>query len=203
MSRKGRLVLVRHGQTSANIDRLWHGSTDTALSPRGREQAEKLGSYFHNVMAPDVIYSSHLQRARDTAQAIACAHNLDVEIDPRLAEFSLGDWEGFKFEEIDLTHDPQGRLYSDPHFSPPGGESQHCVRNRMVEAIEEIIGKHPDKNIVLVSHGVALGIALAHFLHQDTTRWIDYPHRNTAYSELCPVEKKLLTYNKYDHDSDG
>ena len=69
----------------------------------------------------------------------------------------------------------------------------------MVEAIEEIIHKHPDEHVVIVSHGVALGIAISHYLHGDTTRWLDYTHLNTAYSELCPVNKTLLMFNKTDH----
>lgn len=201
--RKGRLILVRHGQTPANIEGVWHGSTNTPLTELGHNQARKLGNYFHNIMQPDVIYASPLQRAHNTALAIADIHNLAVNLDPRLQEFCLGDWEGVKFEEIDMTHDREGRLYSDPDFAPPNGESQHMVRNRMVEAIDNIIAKHPGQNIVLVSHGVALGIALSHYLHQDTTRWLDYSHLNTAYSEICPVEKKLLMFNKTDHyDSD-
>ena len=203
IGKKGRLLLVRHGQTSANIDKIWHGSTDTPLTELGHEQARKLAKYFPNIMRPDVVYASPLQRAHHTARAIADAHQLEVNLDPRLREFCLGDWEGVKFEQIDLTHDSEGRLYSDPDFSPPNGDSQHAVRNRMVEAIDEILSRHRDQNVVLVSHGVALGIALSHFLHQDTTRWLDYSHRNTAYSEFCPVERKLLLYNQtahYDHE---
>jgi broad specificity phosphatase PhoE len=69
----------------------------------------------------------------------------------------------------------------------------------MVAAIEDILARHRDQNVVLVSHGVALAIALSHYLHQDTTRWLDYSHRNTAYSEFCPLEKKLLSFNSTDH----
>lgn len=200
--RKGRLILVRHGQTPANLEKVWHGSTNTPLTQLGHQQARWLARHFPNIMRPDVVYSSPLQRAHHTARAIADAHNLDVNVDPRLREFCLGDWEGVKFEEIDLTHDTERRLYSDPDFAPPNGESQHAVRNRMVEAIEEILHKHPDENVVLVSHGVALGIALSHYLHQDTTRWLDYPHHNTAYSEFCPIDRKLLVYNQTDHYRD-
>ena len=195
----GRLILVRHGQTSANVEGVWHGSTDTALTDLGREQAEKLGRYFRNIMAPDVVYASPLQRAHHTARAIASAHQLDVNLDPRLQEFCLGDWEGARFEDIDLTHDRDGRLYSDPDFMPPNGESQLMVKTRMLAAIDEILHRHRDRNVVLVSHGVALGIALSHYLHSDTTRWRDYSHLNTAWSELCPARKTLLSFNQTDH----
>lgn len=199
MEKKGRLIIVRHGQTPANLEGVWHGSTDTPLSDLGRRQVSWLGKYFEQVMVPDVIYASPLQRAHLTAKGIAEARGLEVKLDSRLQEFCLGDWEGLKFEEIDRIHDPGRRLNQDPDFAPPGGESQKIVQKRMVEAIEEILQNHADENVVLVSHGVALAIALAHYLHQDTTKWVHYSHHNTAISELCTVEKKLLFFNKTDH----
>ena len=73
------------------------------------------------------------------------------------------------------------------------------VRNRMVAAIDEIIHRHPDQNVVLVSHGTALGIAIAHYLHDDTTRWLDYIKHNTAVTELNLVEKQLIFFNRTEH----
>jgi len=191
--------MVRHGQTSANVDGVWHGSTDTPLNDRGRDQASKLAAYFHNITIPDVIYASPLQRAYQTAKAIADTHNLTVALDARLQEFCLGNWEGLKFDDIDRHYDPEGKLYSDPLFNPPAGESQEMVKRRVVEAIEEIIARHRDQNIVVVSHGVTLGIALSHFLHDTPTRWLEYAHHNTAFSELCPVSKRLLSFNNTGH----
>jgi broad specificity phosphatase PhoE len=199
MTRKGRLMMVRHGQTSANIDKVWHGKTDTALTDLGREQARKLGSWFHNIAEPQVIYASPLQRAHNTAQAIADAHGMEVHLDERLVEFSLGDWEGIKFD--DLQSHPGGTqlLYSDSAYAAPNGESQLMVRKRMVEAIEEITARHPDENVVLVSHGTAIGIAIAHYLHNDTTRWLEYIKHNTAVSELCLVKRELVFFNRTEH----
>lgn len=199
MSHKGRLLMVRHGQTPANIEKVWHGSTDTPLTDLGREQARLLGEYFHRIVIPDVIYASPLQRARDTAQAIADRHGLPLVIDERLREFSLGEWEGIKFDDIDILHGARAELYGNPEFAAPGGESQLMVRNRMVAAIDEVLHRHPDQNVVLVSHGTALGIAIAHFLHNDTTRWLDYVKHNTAVSELCPITRQLRSFNRIDH----
>jgi len=201
MSRKGRLIMVRHGQTPANVSGIWHGSTDTPLTEVGHHQAGNLAAHFHRVMIPDVIYASPLQRAHNTAKAIADIHNLSVNLDPRLAELSLGEWEGYRFEDIRKTHDPEGLLFKDPHFTPPRGESQLIVKKRIVAAIEEILDKHRDENVVMVSHGVTLGIAIAHYLHEDTTRWMEYHHENTAYTEFCPIDKKLVFFNKTDHYS--
>ncbi len=198
MENNGRLVIVRHGQTSANVDGIWHGSTDTPLTDLGRDQARKLGTHFHHIMAPHAIYASPLQRARDTAEAIARAHQLDVVVEPRLSEFCLGDWEGLKFAAIE-QNDPGGRLYSDPDFAPPNGESQNRVRQRVVQAMEEILARHPGRNVVMVSHGVALGIALSHYLHGHPARWMEYSHRNTGYSEFCPRARRLLSFNQTAH----
>ncbi len=202
MSRKGRLLMVRHGQTPANIEKVWHGITDTPLTDLGRHQARRLGEFFRNIANPDVIYASPLQRARDTAQAIADSHGLPLTLDERLMEFSLGDWEGIRFDDIETLHGAKGQLYGNPDFSAPGGESQHMVRNRMVAAIDEIVHRHPDQTVVLVSHGTALGIAIAHYLHDDTTRWLEYVKRNTAVSELCPLSRTLHFFNRTDHLDD-
>ena len=68
---QGKLLLVRHGQTHANVDQVWHGHTDTPLNELGHQQAERLGEFFHNYL-PQIhaIYSSPLQRARHTAERI-------------------------------------------------------------------------------------------------------------------------------------
>jgi broad specificity phosphatase PhoE len=93
-------------------------------------------------------------------------------------------------------------LIRDPHFEAPGGESQLLVKDRMVEAIEEIYHNNQGKNIVLVSHGVAIAVAFAHYLHGDTTRWVDYTTHNTAISELCLKSSELLSFNDTEHLGD-
>ena len=199
MKQKGRLGIVRHGQTRANIDRVWHGRTDTELTELGFQQANRLGEHFHHYMTPGVIYASPLQRARFTAQAIADRFDIPVNLDPRLMEFDLGDWEGVTFESLQDARGIMEKLVKDPEFTAPRGESQNLVKRRMVEAIEEIVHHHPGENIVIVAHGVAIGIALSHFLEGDTTAWPNYTKDNTAFSELCLDTRRLLSYNRTDH----
>lgn len=199
MKHNGRIGLVRHGQTSANIDQVWHGHTDTKLTDLGHSQAKKLGKHFHNYMQPDVIYSSPLQRAKITAQSIADNHKIEVTLEPRLMEFNLGDWEGESFESLQNNGKIIDQLIANPDFTAPNGESQNLVKKRVVAAIEEIIHKHPDQNIVLVAHGITLAIALSHYLENDTTQWPQYSKANTAFSELCLNTNTLISYNKTDH----
>jgi broad specificity phosphatase PhoE len=199
MKHKGRVGLVRHGETYANINKVWHGQTDTELTKLGHQQAKQLGKYFHNYMKPDVIYASPLQRASITAQSIADKFGLTVKLDPRLMEFDLGDWEGKTFESLRGADDILEQLVKNPDFTAPNGESQKRVKKRIVEAIDEIVGKHPQENIIIVAHGVTLGIALSHYVENDTTLWPQYSKHNTAFSELCLNTNTLLSFNKTDH----
>ncbi|GIX30635.1 MAG: hypothetical protein KatS3mg124_1107 [Porticoccaceae bacterium] len=111
----------------------------------------------------------------------------------------MGQWEGASFVEIARTLDPERRLLRDPHFSPPGGDSQLAVRDRMVAALEEIRARHAGEAIALVSHGVAIAVLLAHLCHGDTTRWREFHHHNTGYTRLCAVTLEPLELNCTDH----
>ncbi|WP_269618793.1 histidine phosphatase family protein [Zhongshania sp. BJYM1] len=197
---QGKIHFVRHAQTYANIDKVWHGHTDTELTPEGYEQTRKLGAYFSNYLRPDVIYTSPLQRARITAEAIAKPFDLSVIHDPRLMELDLGDWEGVTFQSLSKEDtNAMAELVNNPDYCSPNGESQNVVKLRMLAAISEISAKHPNENIVIVSHGVAISIALAHYLDDDTTQWPKYSKSNTAFSELCLSSKQLLRFNQSDH----
>lgn len=200
--RPPRLMFIRHAETFANINRVWHGQTDTALTDKGHRQADKLGRHFPQVMRPHALYASPLQRTRHTAEAIARQQGLKLNLDERLMEFHLGDWENTSFDELRDKMDIPRRLRDEPDFAAPNGESQAMVRRRMVEAIEEIIQQHPGEDIAIVSHGVAIGVALAHYLHDDTTRWVNYNMNNTAFSELCLETRSLKAFNETPHLDD-
>lgn len=199
MKHKNRLGLVRHGETYANVEKVWHGRTDTPLTELGQHQARRLGEHFHHYMKPDAIYSSPLQRAKNTAESIASRFNLSVNLDPRLMEFDLGDWEGRTFDSLKESGDIVQQLIQNSDFTAPNGESQNMVKKRVVEAIEEIYGLHKGQNIIVVAHGVTLGIALSHYIDNDTTNWFKYHKDNTSFSELCLNTKKLLSFNNTAH----
>ncbi|MFT7128041.1 MAG: alpha-ribazole phosphatase, partial [Gammaproteobacteria bacterium] len=134
-----------------------------------------------------------------TAQAIADTHGLDINHDARLMEFDLGDWEGASFESLNGADRILEQLVNKPNFTAPNGESQQSVKERIVAAIEDIVKKHSEKNIVIVAHGVTFAIALSHYLHGDTTRWPQYSKDNTGFSEICLNSMALLSYNKTEH----
>jgi len=194
-----KLLFVRHAQTHANVNRVWHGHTDTELTETGHLQAAQLGQYFHQYMQPDIIIASPLLRTRLTAQAIADANNLPVSLDPRLMEFHLGDWENTSFDDLQGKMAVAARLRDEPDFTPPNGESQNIVRQRMVEAVEEIIREHSGAKVAIVSHGVAIAVTLAHYLVNDTTQWLKYNMNNTGIAELCLATRSLPSFNLTSH----
>ncbi|MEH6550825.1 MAG: histidine phosphatase family protein [Pseudomonadales bacterium] len=200
MSATGRVLLVRHGQTFANIDKVWHGHTDTALTPEGEDQTITLGKYFHNYLPQvDAIYASPLQRAHNTAKQIARNSGAAITLDERLMEFGIGDFEDMGFDELHKTHNFFEKMMADEHHRAPNGESRYEVGQRFVEAVEEKAAQHNDENIVIVAHGIAIGCGLAHWAHQDTAKWVDYRLGNTSVSEVNLATGEVIYFNKSEH----
>jgi len=194
------LTIVRHGQTSANLDAVWHGSTNTALTPHGRRQAEAVGDWIRVHRSPvRAIYASPLDRALQTAEAIGRRFEITPEVDPDLVEYDLGQWEGMSFqhlfEEKKLFH----HMKTDPHFRPHGGESPRQVGDRLAGALRRISAHHPGERVVVVSHGGALSIAFGVLLDNDYGSW-GRMMKNCAVSELVlEPRSELLSFNLTEH----
>jgi alpha-ribazole phosphatase len=155
------LLLARHGETAWNAARRYQGQTDIPLNETGRQQADALAQ---RLSAEEIsaIYASDLQRAWQTAAAIASFHNLSIQADPRLREIKFGDWEGLTSEDI-KGQDPESLTawYADPlHASPPGGETLDQVARRARATLTEITTHHPDKTVLIVAHGGILRVLL-------------------------------------------
>jgi broad specificity phosphatase PhoE len=137
------LILVRHGETEANAQRLLLGRADPPLTDRGWEQARALAPV---VAGAGLVRASPLRRARDTAAAFG----LPVEVDERWIEVDYG--------ELDLrpvTHAwvPLWEKWrADPEWVPPGGESLASVGRRVREACEELQGTATTADVVVVTH---------------------------------------------------
>jgi broad specificity phosphatase PhoE len=194
------LTLVRHGETSANIDGVWHGATDTALTERGLAQAERVARYLeeHHGDAT-AIYSSHLRRARDTARAIGAVTGRQLHIDQDLREFDLGSWEGKTFEELYHEQRLWDHMRTDPDFAPHGGESPRQVALRSSAALRRIARTHRGERVIVVAHGGALSLGLGVLLEGDYARW-QRVMDNCAVSELVlEPAPELLSFNHVAH----
>ena len=156
------LYMLRHGETAWNTERRMQGTKDSALTERGRLQAIAMGRTLKLELArepgPTVFLRSPLGRVRETSDIIGRELGLEPAAwrdDPRLAELSYGQWEGFSWKEIEVTH-PTALVdwRADPHgYCPPGGESHHALRQRSAEVLAEITACNA--RTVVVGHGVS------------------------------------------------
>lgn len=157
------LILVRHGVTAWNRERRFQGQLDTPLSEDGRQQARRLAARL--AAAPrtiTAIYTSDLQRARDTARPVAEALDLPLVIDTGLRERGYGAFEGRTFEEIehDLADAWRRWREREPDFElPGGGESLSRFHLRVQQTLDRLVGRHSGTTVLAVTHGGVLDSA--------------------------------------------
>ena len=196
------LLFIRHGETDANVNGQLEGATDRPLNATGQAQAQALAARLLSENRPiQVIYSSSLTRARQTAAALATAlGELPVQVDPDLSEYRLGEWDGLTLEELRDEKQMWVRMASDPHFAPPGGESAMQFGLRLVRAVRAILSRHPGQTVAIFSHGGALATVLALLLENQGNRWPGYQMDNCGISEVVfEPAPRLVRMNDVGH----
>ncbi len=156
-----RILLVRHPETTANIEGCYVGRGDTPLTPRGIRQIALLSSAIHD-FAPQVIWTSPLERAAIVAGRAATDTGLTARVDDRLTELDFGQAEGLTYAEAieqGVTFD----FASEHRPVAPGGESRRDILRRTSRAIDEILTE-PEDRIAIVTHGGVLRSALVYLL---------------------------------------
>jgi probable phosphoglycerate mutase len=156
-------LLIRHGLTDAVGQVMTGHRAGVHLNPIGRDQAAALPARLGDI-AIAALYASPLERTRETAQTIADARGLKVQIEPRFTEVEFGDWTGRRF--ADLAGDPHWQLYNRVRgvTRPPNGESLLEVQQRTVAALLELEQRHVDRVGAIVSHADTLRAVLLYFL---------------------------------------
>ncbi|OBG86131.1 histidine phosphatase [Mycobacterium sp. E802] len=173
-----RLVLLRHGQTEYNAGSRMQGQLDTDLSELGRDQAAAAADVLAK-RQPLLIVSSDLRRALDTAVTLGDRAGIPVQVDKRLRETHLGDWQGLTHQEVDATA-PGARLAwrDDARWAPHGGESRVDVAERSIPVVAELVAGQPewgldgsDRPVVLVAHGGLIAALTAGLLGLPVDNW--------------------------------
>jgi broad specificity phosphatase PhoE len=149
------LLLVRHGETDWNLERRVQGHTDRPLNETGRAQARTLADDLAGEDI-DVVYSSDLIRAHETARIVAEPRGLAVTAIPELRERDFGTWEG-------LTDDDISTRFPDAHHRAWGdAETKEEMAERVFEALRRISAAHGDGRVLVVTHGGPLRAVLTH-----------------------------------------
>jgi probable phosphoglycerate mutase len=168
------LYLVRHGESDAGSrafaatprGRQW----DPPLSERGREQAELLARRLLAMRPPVAVYASPLRRTRETVAPYAETSRADVAFEDDLMEGNVGEWEGVPFEEILATDEQmlhRVRNQEPIYRHAPGVEVLPAFRARVHGAIERILGRHPEGNVLVICHGGVINAYVAPLLGVD------------------------------------
>lgn len=160
--------LIRHGETDWNVERRCQGFSDIELNATGRRQAEATARHLSNTKL-DAIYSSTLKRAYETAQIIAQHHDAPVQATDALRELNQGEFEGLELTDLVANHgDFLERWLREPaDVRVPGGESLREMQNRAWPALEEIVEKHSDGNVVVVGHNLCNMALLCRIMNLD------------------------------------
>lgn len=154
-----RICFVRHGETNWNAERRMQGHIDIPLNANGISQAERLANALIRVKHSfDVIYSSDLERALHTANAVARALSLDVQITPRLRERNVGKLQGLLLSEapVLLPEIWQRHIARELDHDLGGGESIRTFHQRMQNILELFLNEHRGQSVLAVSHGGSL-----------------------------------------------
>lgn len=194
------LTLVRHGETSANVDGVWHGSTDTPLTQRGLRQARQVARYLAASRSDARgLYASPLARARLTAEAIGRRLGLAPRVEADLREYHLGSFEGLTYRELIGRHRLFERMRLDPDHAPGGGESPRRVAERFAGALRRIAARHPGERAIVVGHGGALTLALGWILDRDAAHWRRVMDNCAVTDLVLEPEPRLLCFNERAH----
>jgi probable phosphoglycerate mutase len=155
------LLLIRHGETALNAEARFRGRVDVDLNHRGRQQAEALARGLPRSFRIAHIYSSPLKRCLETARPLAAALGLPVVAEPRLIDLDYGEWQGRLIAEVaeQCPQDYAAWLTGDLSFRFPGGEPLGAPAERLRSFIDDVIERHQEDLVAMVTHNVLCQMA--------------------------------------------
>jgi probable phosphoglycerate mutase len=163
------LLLIRHAEPVKIVDA--DGPADPPLGERGIHQAERLADYLGEE-AIGAVWSSPMQRARETAAPLAKQLGIDIVIDSELAEFDKEATSYIPVEELKATKDERWLAMVEGNFDADGVDPVEFQRG-VVRAIEHIITGNPGGSVAVVCHGGVINAFLAHILGIERALWFE------------------------------
>lgn len=213
------VLFIRHGETDWNRVKRIQGHIDIPLAASGVAQAERLAERLAREAQAgarlDALYSSDLQRARQTGEPAAAMLGLPLHLSFGLRERAYGVFQGHDSVEIAARFPDAYAAWQtrDPGFSPEGGESSRAFYHRVLHAVAAIVAAHPGGRIACFTHGGVLDCIYrsAHGLALDAPR--DYKLLNTSvntveFDDDANARARVLAWADIDHlddmsDDDG
>jgi broad specificity phosphatase PhoE len=180
------ILLARHGESDWNRSKQWQGFADRPLTDRGRRQAAELAERLEGTEL-DAVYSSDLQRARDTAEVVALAKGLKVQTTTEFREVDVGSWSGLTRSEAEARFPEQYERWLQGGEGWDDGETYEQLGERVVRAIQRIAKDHEGERVLVVAHGGTIRAIHAAALGIDvhTYRRIQRVEPNATLSAVC------------------
>jgi probable phosphoglycerate mutase len=155
------IVLVRHGQTDANVALRIQGQKDTPLNSVGLNQAERVGDALVEIAegrAFNGVYCSDLTRTRETLAPFISQNGLPVSYIKQLRERDFGWFEDRTYDEVAQSHPERAEKFGrrEPDYDLEGGESLVMFQQRVVAVMSDIAARHPNQHVLVVTHGGVL-----------------------------------------------
>lgn len=190
-----KLVIVRHGQSLANLEERCAGRYNCDLTPVGKRQAALMTEYVLKTYRVDAVYSSPLSRARDTVIKIAEKAGVPLIICDKLQELYCGKWEGVSLPEIAKNYPQDAYLWKTDigKSRPTGGESFAELQSRANEAFCKIAEENGGKTVVIGTHGGVIRTMQCLFSGVPITDMKDIPWTpNASVSEVNYESGKFI-----------
>lgn len=189
------LILLRHGQTTANAQALLQGHMNLPLDPVGERQAQRSGEYLRSAFPDALVISSPLTRAHQTASAVSA----DVVVDERFIELDYGQWDGIALTDVDAQSWADWR--ADPSFRPPGGETLVELDSRVRPALDEISERAQHGHVIVVSHvsPIKSGITWALGVGPEVSWRCQLDRASICRIAISPRGPSLVSFNDTSH----
>lgn len=193
------LYCIRHGETTFNAEGRIQGQHDTQLSPLGKQQSQAIARALADV-AVEVVYSSPLSRALETAKPLAAAHGVELKTDDRLMELNAGIFQLLLPSEMLEKYPTETARWKshDPDYQIPGGESRRQLMERGGKALEDILRTGHDVAAV-VAHGGVLTAAFKYLLGIPADRSPFMLYNGSINVLEGTTQVRLLELNRIDH----
>ena len=204
----GQIIFLRHGQAKNNTERILAGRTEgVPLTDTGIKQAEHTAQLLEQ-MNVSAIYSSPIQRAKHTAEIAGKHNSIDVTIDDRLIELDMGKFTGMPYDEIFNSH---GNVFmkfynGELEIAHNGVETFSDVKKRILGIVDHIIEKHPDENVLLVTHMDPIKAMLSTVIDLSPTNLYELIITNASLTIFRENDKKfslsglnVMDTSRFDH----
>lgn len=192
------LLLIRHALPVRK--ELKEGIADPELSDIGHQQAAHLGRYLAAEHL-DAVYASSLRRAQETAIPVADGRELDVKIEPDVAEYDKDSPEYVPVEELKAANDPRWQQMLAGEWEV-GTETQAQFNDRTIGAVERIVGEYPGQRVAIVCHGGVINAYLTRIMGLDeSSRGFFYPNYTSIHrvAAASSGQRSVVTVNETSH----